>query len=378
VLDLARGLAKNNDVRILAPRVPQAPSQDEDGTLSIRRFSYFPRRLQGVADGAILPNIRSQPWRAVEVPFLMLGFLLAAMRETRRFRPDVISAHWILPGGLIAAWVKILTGVPYLLTCHGGDVHALQQRPVRFLKRLVLRRADTVTPVSRQIARALGMTGDEVDRLVIPMGADTDAIQAATGDRRPERGRFLFVGRLAEKKGLDVLIKAVAPVPDARLVVLGDGPDGPDLRRLTDSLGLNERVTFVGQVDRERLMGELSRAYALVIPSKIAANGDQEGTPVVMAEGMAASVPILASDLGGLGENIDSERTGLLVDPGSVSSLTKGMERMLADPDEIRSWASAAHEEARSTLDIRVTTSSYEALLREAAARRDQKGLKDA
>jgi glycosyltransferase involved in cell wall biosynthesis len=360
VLTLAQALSRDNDVTILTPRVPGAVESERAGDVEIRRFPYFLRRFEGLAAGAIMPSLKAAPWRLVEVPPLLLAFFGASVREVRRRRPDVIHAHWLFPSGLLALALHRIYGIPYIVTGHAADVFRFRGAPFRALKRLVMANAAAVTVVSAETAAVLGITPEEARALVVPMGVDVDRIQAAVGDRAPSRGRFLFVGRLAEKKGVDVLLKALAKVPDARLIVVGDGPTRPALEAECRSLGLSERVTFAGQQGQTRVAEELRLAQALVVPSKVARDGDADGTPVVMAEGMAAGVPVIASRLGGLSEHITSGENGLLVVPDDPLALAEALRRVLEDSDAAGRWADAAQQRMREQLDVRVTAQRYQ------------------
>lgn len=360
VLTLAQALSHDNEVTILTPRVPRCAARERSGDVEIRRFRYFPRRFERLAAGAIMPNLAAEPWRLLEVPPLLLGFFWSSVREIRRRRPDVIHAHWLLPCGLLALALHRIFGIPYIVTGHAADVFRFRGAPFRTLKRAVLAKAAVVSLVSAETAEVLGISPEEAERLVVPMGVDVDRIQAEVGARAPESGRFLFVGRLVEKKGLDVLLRALAELPDGRLVVVGDGPARPMLEELAAELGLSERVTFAGQQGGDEVAQELRLAHALVVPSRVARDGDADGTPVVMCEGMAAGVPLIASRLGGLSEHIVSGQNGLLIEPDDPRALAEGLRHVLAEPETASSWAEAARQGMRDQLDIRVTARRYQ------------------
>ncbi len=369
VLSLSHALSEEFEVTILAPRVRGGPEREERNGLTIHRFPYFPRRLEGLADGAILPNLKAQRWRWIEAPILLMSFLWHADRLARKERPDVVHAHWILPGGLVAAVLKRRREIPYVLTVHGADAYALRGSLFSWVKRLVLNGASCVCPVSRDIAAAIRSLEPESERPVVPMGVDVESIRGAVGERTPEAGRFVFIGRLAEKKGLDVLIQGLARVPDTTLVVIGDGPERKGVEALADRLRVRSRVRFVGRLPRSAVMEELRRAFAVVIPSKVARGGDQEGTPVVLSEARAAGVPVIASRLGGLAEHVENGVTGLLVEPGSVESLAEGLRTAMADPELLQACAERSRP-GDEQLDLRYTRDRYVELIRAAAATR--------
>src|SRR6266516_6186521 len=138
-------------VTAVVPRVPGGAANEVIAGVRVRRFAYFPRWFEGLDHRAIMANLRAHPWRILEVPPLMLAFTAAALRQVRRERPDVVHAHWIVPGGLIARLVLAFARVPYVVTAHGADAYMLRARLALRLKRAILRRAAATVPVSTAI-----------------------------------------------------------------------------------------------------------------------------------------------------------------------------------------------------------------------------------
>jgi glycosyltransferase involved in cell wall biosynthesis len=332
VLALSRELARHRPVTVVAPRVRGAKLHETFGDVEVVRFRYFPRPWEGLADGAIMPNLRAEPWRCLEVPPFLLAYLWTALRTVRRRRPAVVNAHWVVPAGIVARILRAITGVPYVITAHGADAFVLRKGLPLRLKRWVLGGASEVLPVSEEIAQVLADLGARSIR-VAPMGVDVAAVRNATSPRRPEDDRLLFVGRLAGKKGVPVLLRALAALPEVRLVLVGDGPDRADLEQLATELGIADRVTFRGQQPKSQVEAELRCACALVVPSVVDVDGDKDGTPVVLPEALAAGVPVVASDLAGLGEHLRDGVSGLLVAPGDVEALTGALRRVTGDGD---------------------------------------------
>lgn len=359
VLTLAQALSGSFDITVLAPRVRGAASDEQIGGLTIHRFAHFPRRWERLAQDAILPALRAQPWRVVEAVSLMGSFVVNALLVATRVRPDVVNAHWIIPGGIAAMVLRTVCRIPYVLTVHGADAYALNSWPLSWLKAAVVAGAAAVAPVSADIAARIGAH----DAPVVPMGVDLDDIQARVGPRTPISGQLLFVGRLAEKKGVDVLLRAMIRVPEATLVVVGDGPDRPSLEDLARTLGIDDRVSFLGSQPREVVFTQLRTAHAVVIPSRTARDGDQDGTPVVLAEAVAAGVPVVVSRLGGLAEQIADGTTGRVVTPESVEELGEAIHQTIANPQLAADRAEAARLGLHNSLGLEAMTARYEALL---------------
>jgi glycosyltransferase involved in cell wall biosynthesis len=131
---------------------------------------------------------------------------------------------------------------------------------------------------------------------------------------------------------------------------------------------VEDRVAFMGRLPRAEMMQQLRRAQAIVLPSRVATDGDQEGTPTVLGEAMAAGVPVIASRLGGLREHLVDRETGLLVEPGSVESLAEALREAVTRPDSLSLLASRARQRVMGTLDLETTASRYGEFLESAAS----------
>jgi glycosyltransferase involved in cell wall biosynthesis len=136
------------------------------------------------------------------------------------------------------------------------------------------------------------------------------------------------VGRLVPEKGVDVFLQAaalvLAVVPQARFLVVGDGPVRADLERQAAGLGIADRVTFTGfRADAPQVIAGLD---LLAVPSR------SDGSPLVVCEAMAAGVPVVASRVGGLPDLVADGRTGLLVGPGRSEELARALVSLLLDP----------------------------------------------
>lgn len=361
VLSLAREMSAEYDITILAPRVPGTAPHQPFGNVGVRRFAYFARPWEGLADGAILPNLRAARWRFVEVPFLFAAMLISALRLVVREKPDLVHAHWIVPGGLVAIMVKVFARVPYILTVHGSDVYGLRGRAYAFVRDRILAAAAAVLPVSTHLAETLQLPADTYS--VIPMGVDRHGLPSDIARERRATGHVLFIGRLAEQKAVDVLLHALARVPDAHLTVVGGGPERRTLERLAEQLAISDRVTFLGHQPRARVIELLGSASVLVIPSRVSVHGDREGTPVVLAEGIAMGVPVIAAAIGGLAERIEDGVTGLLVEPGSEDALAAALECAMRSPEDMRRLAEHARATVLPELDMRTTAGRYIAIV---------------
>ena len=313
---------------VLVPSVPGGARREVDGTLEVRRFRYFPRRWEDLADGAILENLRSRKSRWAQVLPLFLAEVLAIRREVRQVKPDVIQVHWLIPQGLAA--LIAAPKVPKLVTVHGGDIYGLRDRVSRRLFRAILKNAGAVTTMNTDMRdRLVELGADASTTVVLSMGADVTAIRPLAAAAERGAGRILFVGRLVEKKGVSVLLEALRLLEDTGydLHIVGDGPLRSQLT--SDASGL--RVTFLGVLGREALAAEFGAASIAVFPSVAAVSGDQDGLPVALLEAMSLGCAVVASDLPGLRDAVEDGRSGLLTTPGSAEELAAALGRLLRD-----------------------------------------------
>src|SRR5450759_1309903 len=208
VRDLATAEALSYKTKVLVPSVPRGARREVDGELEVHRFRYFPRRWEDLAGGAILENLRSRKSRWAQVLPFFLAEVLAIRREVRAVKPDVIHVHWLIPQGLAA--LIAAPNVPKLVTTLGGDVYGLRDRVSQRLIRAVLKNADAVTTMNTDMRdRLVELGADPSTTTVLSMGADVPAIRSLAAGAERRKGRILFVGRLVEKKGVSVLLRAL-------------------------------------------------------------------------------------------------------------------------------------------------------------------------
>lgn len=273
-------------------------------------------------------------------------------RRALAFEPDLIHAHYAYPDGAAAASLAARSGLPLVVTCHGSDINVLARHPAR--RRIIaktLRQAAAVVAVSQDLAGKIARLGVDPGRILhIPNGVDCDRFPLADKgqarrDLHLEAGVPLVAaaGRLEPVKGYDRLLRALVLLPDVHLALVGDGSQGPALKRLARELGLARRVRFAGRVSHDALAAYYQAADALAISSH------SEGWPTVIHEALACGTPVVAPALGGIAEALADPRAGVLLDSAEPEPLAAGIRRVLAltvDPCALRQIA-AAHDWSR-------------------------------
>lgn len=283
-------------------------------------------------------HVRPDPRRRHHVPSLLrLGRILL------RHRPAVVNIHFITAQALCFFALRRFFGYRIVLSAHGSDV-MLPDEQTRPLLAHLLSRADAITVVSASLrGRVLAHDGVDPARVhLIPNGVDCDFWSPAADG--PKGGaRLIAVGRLERVKGVDVLIDAFARLaeqhPDARLTIVGDGGERAALERQAATLGLSDRIAFLGTMDAAGVRQCYRQANLFVLPSR------SEGLPLALLEAMACALPAVAARVGGVGE-VMTPATGLMVPPEDPPALAAALSDMLDDPARLRAAGRAARQRA--------------------------------
>jgi glycosyltransferase involved in cell wall biosynthesis len=190
--------------------------------------------------------------------------------------------------------------------------------------------------------------------VVVPNGASKESLQefsdAELEALQKQMGKkegdvfLLSVGRLVHQKAIDVVLRALALLPqNIKLIVAGDGPDKAALVKLANELGIAARVAFVGQVDRTTTAKYRKACDIFVLPSR------SEGQSISLVSAMLSGIPIVATQVGGIADflfdakkNPGKQPTGFAVDPDSPEQIAKTVEYMLANPAEVQTIVSNA------------------------------------
>ncbi|MBB2484311.1 glycosyltransferase [Mitsuaria sp. WAJ17] len=287
-------------------------------------------------------------------------------------RPDLLHVHntWPLVSPAVF-WAGRRHGLPVVLTLHNARLLCPQAlmlregRPCtdcvgRLPWRGVLHRCyrDSAMETAlvagvTQLHRLLGTWSARVDRYIalsefarqlfirggLPAGRIVVKPHFAEVPQRAEQPRqgLLFVGRLAEEKGLHLLALAAETLPPGECItVIGDGP-------LRATLQSHPRLRLLGAQPAPAVLEQMRRAQALVLPSLVF-----EMFPRTLVEAAACGLPVLAADHGPMPELVQHERTGLLFEPGDAASLGKALRRVLESPQDARRWGEAAREHQRA------------------------------
>jgi glycosyltransferase involved in cell wall biosynthesis len=354
---------------VVAPHAPGLPERETLDGVVIRRFRYAPERYETLAyTGTMADQVRSSWAARVALAGLLASAAYATERHRRESQPQLLHAHWWFPNGLIAAVISAVRKVPLVTTFHGSDVrltHATGR--VRPLFARVARQSAALTAVSTWLAtRAHELAPDAPAPTVAPMPADVELF-SPHGPRAPDR--LLFVGRLTAQKGLDLLLRALPQVAlDVWLDVVGDGPEGEALRRLSASLGLAGRVRWHPSMSQRALVDFYRAATALVVPSI------EEGLGLVAVEAQLCETPVVAFDSGGLRDVVAHGETGILATDVGAAAIAAALNELLARPDRGAVLGREGRRRALARFAPQSVASVYAGIYREAIRHSHQRG----
>lgn len=330
VLDLCKYLTEWFDVTALVPAAPGAKEKECLEGIKVIRYHYFPvHKWETLCyPGAIVPRIKEKKVRILLVPFLFLALYFQLLKRLKNY--DMVHAHWLIPQGIVQSFFR----TPYIVTGHGGDVSSLNAGVIKKMKIRCLRRAQHVTVVSEDLRARIEKLLPGLKPSVISMGVDASKFgsQYAVENYFGQNGKkvVLFVGRLAEKKGVAYLIEAMKKI-DAVLIIVGDGPLKESL--MEQAKGQVDKIRFVGPQTHEQLRVMYASADVFAAPFITAEDGDKEGLSVVVLEALASGLPIVACGVGGVGELLRDKETALLCEEKNVNQLTDAILAVLHDDE---------------------------------------------
>jgi glycosyltransferase involved in cell wall biosynthesis len=324
--------------KTLAMKVAALGDEVDLITMGYRGLPRFERHDRMVIHR--VPSLR-RDLRYCSVP-AAASYLACAMpilpRLLRERRYDIVHSHFIFPDGWLGLYASWMADAPLILTPHGTDVPGHNPHRVRVLHeclkptwRLITSRATRIVCPSGILESRVKQANTNARTTVIPNGLDPDRFDAAS----PKTRRVLVVARLVESKGVQFLLRALQGFrSDYEVVVVGDGPYGDDLKKLSRELSV--RVTFTGWLDNDsaelKRLFETSRIFAF--PSLA------ENCPITLLEAMAAGCAIVTTHGTGCAEVVGD--AALLVPPRDPSAIRTALDQLAGRPDLMDALGAAA------------------------------------
>ena len=346
VKSICENLAKlGNTVDVVAP-YDAAVVLEQGDAVPVHRFRYiWPERFHIMGHARSLENDMRVRWLAYFLlPFYLLAGFFSLLKVTGRQESQIIYAHWVIPNGLVAAWVAALRGIPFILSLHGSDIFlARRNRFFGLFARWVFHRASAVTACSPLLRNTAIELGASPETRLLAYGVDPavfspDCRNPQAPDNIQRNGpsvRIVALGRLVSKKGFSNLLAAMRLIiddcPEVHLNLGGDGFLKEALSRQADQLGISKHISFAGNIPWDRVPEFLANADIFVLPSVFDREGNVDGLPNVLLEAMSSGVAVVASNIGGVSLVIEHQENGLLVQPGDVAALAQACISLAKD-----------------------------------------------
>jgi glycosyltransferase involved in cell wall biosynthesis len=311
------------------------------------RFHYFwPFKWEKLAGRGIQPALKKNKWLYFELPGIFIAEFFATWRLVKKLKPAMIYAHWFTPQAITGALVAKITNTPFVFDSQASDIIVLKVVP--FSKRIVAAICNVslayTMPSQQTVDKLLYFTTKQNREAIksklhmIPLGTapvpvNEAAINAARQKYHLEDTRIIyFIGRLVDRKGIDVLVKSFKSMSDEdsnlRLVIVGDGQERDNLVSLVHDLQLEDKVIFAGYINGDERFALLQLADVCAVPSVNV--GDQaEGLPIVFMEGVTAGKVVVVTDATGAHEIVQDGQNAFVATAGSVESLTTKLREAL-------------------------------------------------
>ena len=328
VRDFAHALrAQGSDVLVLTPQ-----RVESDDRVNVVSFPW-------PGDDPSLTHLDpKQPINLLRLGALMISGVFSTIRTFRSWRPDHVMAMWAVPSGLLAWTGRKVLRRPYAVWALGSDIWRIQDYPLgRTILRTVLRGADQRYADGMELARDVQRVSGRDCGFLASGRILPSPDSGSTPSLDPASTHLLCVARFHPHKGVDVLIDAVAGLPQdvksaIRVHVFGDGPQRTELERRVRDQGLEEVVRLGGYIGPDELSAYLRAVRCLIIPSRI------ESIPLILSDAAQAGSPVIATETGDLGRLVREYGVGYVVPPGSAADLATCISRvhregMKFDPD---------------------------------------------
>ena len=360
------------EIQVLAPSYKGLKNHEIDGT-QVNRFRYAPANWEILTHEEGAPSkMASKPWlQLLAIPYIINGFF-QCLRICRKWRPDIIHAHWPFPHAYIALGAAKLFKIPLALNFHGAELLLIRKKKwVKPLLKFAIGQAQAVFANSSFTAGKIKALRD-VNVEWSPYGTtlEVDSRKSEVGSTpHPVNGKFkiLFVGRHIERKGICYLIEAAKYLPrdkfEIRIVGVGDLTE--QLKQQAEEVGsrksevgsviLSEtkdpvnfsevegsshgpaNIIFTGKLSPEDLANEYKTANVFTLPAIVDSKGDTEGLGVVLIEAMELGLPIVASNVGGIPDVVVDGESGILVPEKDPVALANAFKRLAENPSLIKS-----------------------------------------
>lgn len=345
ILKIAQALNRlGHRVGVINMHGPNSKSYECWDGIEIFRPRYFwPDRFESLQDtGGGLPAAwEKRPFTRLLFPLLLLAQAKAIIAHAKDY--DVLHAHFTIPA-MAAVLTKPIHRKPIVVTVRGSDVYRIPKYPLgKTFNHIALSKCDKITAMSHDLlneVRAAGIPSGKLE--YIPPPIDLEKFPPGIWDKREPI--ILYVASLIERKGPRILIEAFHRIaeefPSFRLVMVGKGPEAPQLNQLAVDLNLKNRIEFIEYLTQDQVADLMRRATLFVLPSL------EEALGMVIVEALASGLPVIGTNAGGIPEVVTPD-VGMLVPPGDAPALAEAMRTLLSNPGTLAQMSERAPKHVR-------------------------------
>jgi len=311
---------------------------------------------------AITGNIRSRKFlvRALAVVPQAAHFA----REMQASGVEHIHAHWATHPALSAYIVHRLTGIPYSFTAHSTDIYV--DRTMLGEKIAHAAFVVTISDYNRKLLSGL-YPNARSKVAVVHCGVDPNVFAPRQRQTNDRPFSILCVARLLEVKGHPYLLQSCARLKERgrsfRCLLVGDGPDRADIETMIRDLEIDDCVELLGAQPQHVVTDLMAQSDVVILTSQTTSRGQKEGIPVVLMEAMATGLPVIATEIGGVSELVDHERSGLLVPERDVDAIVDAICELSDRPDYAEQLGEAGRRKVLDEFNLHKNATTLHQLL---------------
>ena len=366
------------------PSITHSPNHPITPSLRLYRYVWPPRLHRLGYMRTMQADLAMRLEAYLLSPAMFAAGIAKVTRDAHRLRPDVLHAHWLLPNGFIAAVAARRLGIPLVVSVPGSDAQVARANPLfRAMARFAMRQANLLTANSTDLRDAVleiePTAASRFDLIIYgtdpqkfgPDKTGVGELQKQWWSRGVEEGPkgaypnastpllpyslspffLLCVGRMAPKKGFDVLIRALAEPALAKrnviAVMVGEGDQKADLQALAHNVGVAERLRWVGNVPNDQISRYYNACDVLVNPS---VRNPVDGLNVCVLDAMSCAKPVVASNVSGSPLAVVNGATGLLVPENDPPALAAALAKLMDNPELRQHMGQAARQRIEQEL----------------------------
>jgi phosphatidylinositol alpha-1,6-mannosyltransferase len=339
----------NSEYAILAGQSPATELFDSNSSLPISRH-----------------NLSSSEWGFVSVKGI--AFYLRSIKlihkQIKLQKIKMLHCGRVLPEGVMAWLLNLMTGIPYSCYVHGEDLEtAASSREQYFLCRQVIKRASKIICNSQNSASLVAKFGEAARRKTVVLHPGVDSQKFIPAPKNIEilsrlawvdKKVVLTVGRLQARKGQDMMIRALPAIkkviPNILYAVVGDGDCREMLHKLALDLDVQDNVQFLAEISDDEMIHCYQQCDLFILPNRTIGN-DIEGFGMVLVEAQSCGKPVIAGDSGGTSETLVDGQTGFIIDATKPEPIVSAVISILNDEQKLTTMAEQARLHVQSSLD---------------------------